>query len=739
IPPDPFDRPLILRTFSIDSPLRIYYLGLVVALTVAWLLRGVRRSRVGRVLVALRDNETNVAAFGISPTRAKLTAFAVSGAVAAVAGVVLVLAQSAFRPATYAAEESISVFVATVIGGPATLLGGVLGAVFQRGAQWLLPSPWSFLATGAGVLVVLLALPGGLAAPLWATRDRFLRWAAERHHLRPSVMVQSDHVDASGVAPAAAESAAPPLLRISDLHVGYDGVPVLSGLHLDVPAGEVVALLGTNGAGKSTLVRAIAGLVPITSGRVWFGGADITEMPPDRIAALGLGQMPGGHGVFPTLTVAENLSVATWLVDAQAEDVGRRIADSLDAFPELADRLAEPAADLSGGQQQMLALAMALIARPELLIIDELSLGLAPTVVGRLSVLVGEVAAAGTTIILVEQSINVALSLATTAVFMERGQIRFAGPARELGERPDLLRAVFLDGGEPAMRSDRRPVALDDTPALEVDAAKRRFGGIVAVDDVSFRVQRSEIVGLIGQNGAGKTTLIDMISGVQPLDGGWARLNGRDLGSLRPSARFRNGLGRTFQGGRLFPGLIVSDAIAVALEHAVEVRDPFNAALRLPPAAESEAAVVRRVEELLEVFGIEEYRDTFTAELSTGTRRIVELACAVAHQPEVLLLDEPAAGVAQREVEELGNLLLRIRDELGCAMVVVEHDVPLLARIADRLVALESGRVIAEGDPASVLADAAVVRSYLGDVAVAAQRSGPFSGNVQGGSGHAGT
>jgi branched-chain amino acid transport system permease protein len=181
IPVDPFDRPLLMGRVSIDSPLRIYYLALTVLAVVAWLLRGLRRSRTGRVLVALRDNETNVAAFGVSPTRAKLTAFAVSGAVAAVAGVVLVLAQSAFRPTTYGADESISVFVATVIGGPATLLGGAVGALFQRGSQWLLPTPWSFFATGAGVLVVLLVLPQGLGGVLWGLRDRFLRWAARRH------------------------------------------------------------------------------------------------------------------------------------------------------------------------------------------------------------------------------------------------------------------------------------------------------------------------------------------------------------------------------------------------------------------------------------------------------------------------------------------------------------------------------------------------------------------------------
>ena len=524
------------------------------------------------------------------------------------------------------------------------------------------------------------------------------------------------------------------LLVVTDLNVGYGGLQVLFDVSLEVAEGEVVALMGTNGAGKSTLLRAVTGLTEADYGSVILDGRDITHCPPNEIAALGVGQVPGGQGTFGSLTVAENLDVAGWMLRKDRAEQARRTAAVLEVFPELVDRLGDPAVDLSGGQQQMLALAMALVTRPRLLVVDELSLGLAPVVVGRLAELVAEVAAGGTTVLLVEQSINVALSLATTAVFMERGRVRFSGPAEELAQRPDLLRAVFLDGGGAAAASTSRAsfVDHDAPPALELSGVVRRFGGNVAVDSVDLRVQPGEIVGLVGQNGAGKTTVIDLVSGLQPLDGGTIRLGGTDLAGRRPSARARMGLGRTFQGGRLFPGLVVSEAVSVALERSTEVRDPFNAALRLPAAVESEDAVAERVDELLELFGLTAYRDTFTAELSTGTRRIVELACVVAHQPTVLLLDEPAAGVAQREVEQLGDLLVRIRDELGCALVVVEHDVPLLARIADRLVALEAGRVIAEGPPAEVLDSPEVVRSYLGDVAVAAQRSGPVGGSISG-------
>ena len=528
------------------------------------------------------------------------------------------------------------------------------------------------------------------------------------------------------------------LLLVRDLNVGYDGLQVLFDVNMEIAEGEIVALLGTNGAGKSTLLRAITGITEADFGAVIFDGRDITHAPPNEIAALGVASMPGGAGVFPGLSVRENLRSAGWLVRRDRPELDARTAEVLEVFPVLAERLEEPASNLSGGQQQMLALAMALLSRPKLLIIDELSLGLAPVVVGKLVELVREVAAGGTTVLLVEQSVNVALGMAGTAYFMERGRVQFSGPAEELLNRPDLLRAVFLaesvaaagandgasggNGTGPDTRPEEPPIGAG--PALELVAVTRRFGGINAVDQVSLSVAPGEIVGLIGQNGAGKTTILDLISGFQPLDGGRILLNGHDLSHLSAAQRARHGLGRTFQGGRLFPGLTVAETVAVSLDRSVAVKDPINAALRLPAAHDSEVAVGRRVRQLLELFGLMDYRDSFTAELSTGTRRIVELACVVGHQPSVLLLDEPAGGVAQKEVEQLGALLGRIRSELGCAMLVIEHDMPLVAGLADRLVALETGAVIAEGAPTDVLADPRVIASYLGDDHLAVARSG---------------
>ncbi len=353
----------------------------------------------------------------------------------------------------------------------------------------------------------------------------------------------------------------PRILIARELEVGYDDVQVLFGVDMEIREGEIVALLGTNGAGKSTLLRAICGVIEADRGAVVFDGIDITHAPPYEIAARGVVQVPGGAGVFPSLTVDENLRLAGWL-RRKDDPAGTEaaLARAIEHFPILGRRGQEPAGDLSGGQQQMLALGMALIAQPKLLMIDELSLGLAPVVVERLLPLVREIRDDGATVILVEQSVNLALTVADRAYFMEKGEIRFEGPAAELLERPDLLRSVFLEGAgangaapadgrrsPPAPSAERRPVD-EAGPAIAVagpdpelrrpDRGRRRH----------LLGRPGEIVGIIGPNGAGKTTLFDLISGFVPADRGTVAPGGRRHHRL---LRGRAGLAGT---GPLVPG-----------------------------------------------------------------------------------------------------------------------------------------------------------------------------------------
>jgi ABC-type branched-subunit amino acid transport system ATPase component/predicted MFS family arabinose efflux permease len=236
------------------------------------------------------------------------------------------------------------------------------------------------------------------------------------------------------------------LLEIRNLDFHYGPVQILFDVDLDVPEGEIFALLGTNGAGKSTLLRAVTGLTPPTRGSIRFDGADTTHLGAEQLLTMGIAQMPGGKATFPGLTVVENLRVGAYTLRSDPARIEREIDEVFEWFPRLAERREQTAGTLSGGEQQMLAIGKAFLTKPRLLCIDELSLGLQPSIVAQILGIVREMHARGTTIIIVEQSLNVALSLATTAVFMEKGTVRFTGPARDLLERPDLARSVFLDG-----------------------------------------------------------------------------------------------------------------------------------------------------------------------------------------------------------------------------------------------------------------------------------------------------
>jgi ABC-type branched-subunit amino acid transport system ATPase component len=238
-----------------------------------------------------------------------------------------------------------------------------------------------------------------------------------------------------------------PLLHTVGLDFSYGQLQVLFGVSIEVYPGEALALLGTNGAGKSTLLRAIAGLDAPSAGQVIFDDHDITGVLAERMVGRGLVLIPGGRSVFADMTVDENLEVQAMTVRKNRAWVRERRDVVFETFPRLAERMSQRAGTLSGGEQQQLALAKALILDPKLLCIDELSLGLAPVVVGELLGIVDRIHQSGVTLILVEQSLNIAVELCDRAVFMEKGEVRFEGRAADLLERDDIARAVFLGEG----------------------------------------------------------------------------------------------------------------------------------------------------------------------------------------------------------------------------------------------------------------------------------------------------
>ena len=236
------------------------------------------------------------------------------------------------------------------------------------------------------------------------------------------------------------------LLAAEDIHVSYGKLEVLAGVTVAVEPGEAVALLGTNGAGKSTFLRAVSGVQPMTAGRVLLDGDDVTGQGPRVLLDRGVVHVPGGHCTFPRLTVDESLRVAMWPFRDDRGRVEAALDRIHDKFPILLERRDQLAGSLSGGEQQMLALARALASPPRLLIVDELTLGLAPTVIERLVGVVDELHRAGAALLVVEQRLATAVRITERAYFLERGRVQFEGPTAELTERDDLVRAVFLSG-----------------------------------------------------------------------------------------------------------------------------------------------------------------------------------------------------------------------------------------------------------------------------------------------------
>jgi ABC-type branched-subunit amino acid transport system ATPase component len=234
------------------------------------------------------------------------------------------------------------------------------------------------------------------------------------------------------------------VLSMSNIDFSYGPLQVLFDISLHVEDGEAVGLLGTNGAGKSTLLRVLAGLETPSAGSVTYHGTDITGEPAENLAAKGLVLIPGGKAVFTDMSVDENLQMQALAIRKQPALIKERREKVLAQFPQLAKRISQPAGRLSGGEQQQLALAKAMLLDPKVLCIDELSLGLAPVVVGELMEIVREINRSGVSVVVVEQSLNIAAQLCGRSIFLEKGEVRFEGRTADLLEQDDIARAVFF-------------------------------------------------------------------------------------------------------------------------------------------------------------------------------------------------------------------------------------------------------------------------------------------------------
>lgn len=662
------------------------------------------RGSWGLALRAARDSEVAAESIGLQPLALKTVAFAVSAALAGLAGGLYAPLSGFVTPQSFGFSQSLLFVLVVVIGGSGTVAGPIIGALVVG----LLPEMLSgleeyrLLFFGALLLVVLWAAPQGLVGLVQAVAG----WVARR--VMPSaskVAVATPVADmTSNKTATLLATRARKVLKAEALGKVFGGVRAVDGVGFEVQPAAVTSLIGPNGAGKSTVLNLLSGFYKPDAGRRLLGGQVMPSGAAWRSARGGIARTYQTSLLFGSLSVLDNVALALprgrlgALLGRQAvgSPAARAKAVALLRWCGYLGDVHLPAAGLAHVDRRLVEIARALAADPDQLLLDEPAAGLSRQDKQQLATLLRRVADAGLGVLVVEHDMALVMDISDHVVVIDAGKPLAEGTPAAVQQDAAVRRAYL---GEPgALQATRRAagVADDARELLGVGQLTTGYGAAPVLHAVDIQVREGEMIALLGANGAGKSTLMRSLCGLhRPLQQGGIHLDGQDLALLRAEQIVGRGLVLVPEGRQVFPELSVLDNLRLG-------------AFTCPEGREA------RVEQMLQRFPrLRERLHQRAGLLSGGEQQMLAIGRALMARPRVLLLDEPSLGLAPQVIAELFAALDALRAE-SMTLVLVDQMAPLALALADRAYVIEDGRIVASGDAATIAADPALAQAYLG-------------------------
>jgi branched-chain amino acid transport system ATP-binding protein len=646
----------------------------------------------GKAMRAVRDSEVASQSIGLDPTLIRTVAFALSAAVAGLAGAVFAAMSDFISPESFPFFQSILFLLVVMIGGADRTFGPLVGALIVV----LLPEVLSWLAqyrllfVGLLLLVVLRLAPSGFVGLL----DR---WRA-RSDMGRAAEVKRDVPAMLGGAAGAGR------LTADSLSVSFGGVKAVVDLSFAAEPGRITSLIGPNGAGKSTALNLACGFYRPDAGVIRLGAREIAGLASHKVARAGIARTYQTTQLFGDMSVVDNVLVAlrrgrlapAELLQPERDAERAALAESLLAFVGYAGALERPAGALPHVDKRLVEIARALALGPSVLLLDEPAAGLDPGDTRRLGDLLRKVAATGVAVVLVEHDMRLVMSVSDHVVVLDAGQKIAEGPPAEVARSARVLEA-YLGEQRHSARDRKQPPARDGSRLLAAERLRAGYGGLDVIHDIDLEVDKGELVAVLGANGAGKSTLMRALSGLNRPVGGGVLLLGRRIERYTAARIVGDGLVLVPEGRQVFPELSVVDNI------------------RLGAYARPTADVEALTAKLLARFPQLQRRAQQRAGLlSGGEQQMLAIARGLIARPEVLMLDEPSLGLAPMLVEGLYDLLAELREE-GVTILLVDQMAALALSVADRAYVLQSGTIRQQGTAAALRADPAVAQAYLGE------------------------